>query len=43
MKPALYLLITAAALLLATAVSSGKLGGISDMEARKRASEPLTR
>ena len=43
MKPTLYLLITAAALLLAIAVSSGKLGEISDMEARKRASQPFSR
>ena len=43
MKPTLYLLITAFALLLAIAVSSGKLGGMSDLEARKRASEPFSR
>jgi acetylglutamate kinase len=43
MKNAFYITITLVAFALAIALSSGKLGGISDMEARKRASEPLTR
>jgi hypothetical protein len=41
MKNALYIAITLAAFALAIAVSSGKLGGISDTEAFRRAT--LTR
>jgi hypothetical protein len=43
MKNAFYITITAAAIMLAIAVSSGKLGGISDLEAQKRAAEPFSR
>jgi hypothetical protein len=42
MKNILFTTIAAAAIMLAIAVSSGKLGGISDLEARKRASEPFS-
>jgi hypothetical protein len=38
MKPTLYITITLTAFALAIAVSSGKLGGISDTEAFRRAS-----
>jgi hypothetical protein len=38
MKNALYITITLAAFALAIAVSNGKLGGISDAEAFRRAS-----
>jgi hypothetical protein len=37
MKPTLYITITLAAFALAIAVSNGKLGGISDAEAFRRA------
>ena len=43
MKNIFYTAITAAAIILAIAVSSGKLGGISDLEARRIASEPFSR
>jgi hypothetical protein len=43
MKTAFYITITLAAFALSIAVSNGKLGGMSDMEARKRASEPFSR
>ena len=36
MKNAFYITITAAAIMLAIAVSNGKLGGISDSEAFRR-------
>ena len=38
----LYTLLVLAAFLLAIAVSNGKLGGMSDAEARRIASEPFS-